>query len=92
MQAHVTKVGIDDNRQTLKECVAFEFPPFPLQQKRDEFVVETFLDEVRSFYLEMWQKSQDEAMNKVPEIIAAVKDVTDADSVQGLIKLMKATP
>ena len=53
---------------------------------------DAFLDEVRSFYLEMWQKSQDEAMNKVPEIIAAVKDVTDADSVQGLIKLMKATP
>lgn len=47
MQAHVTEIGIDQDRQVFEEFVAFEIPPFPLQQKRDEFVVETFLDEVR---------------------------------------------
>ena len=53
---------------------------------------DAFIDEVSVFYLAMWRNVGIDANNKLPDIVAVLKEVKDAASVKTLLELMKSKP
>lgn len=57
---------------------------------RDEY--ESFIEEVRLFYIEMWKRNNIDASSRVNDLLSALKEVKDEESLSTLIDFMRSKP
>lgn len=51
-----------------------------------------YIDEVQTFYIEMWKRNNIDSSLRIPDLLAALKEVKDDDTLEVLIEFMQSQP
>ena len=79
--------GDEDTTRILQEAPTIEKQ---FSECKDEY--EAFIDEVKMFYLEMWKRNNIDASFRINDLMAALKEVKDEESLNVLIEFMRSKP
>ncbi|OHT09381.1 hypothetical protein TRFO_21698 [Tritrichomonas foetus] len=79
--------GDEETARVLQDAASIEKK---FAECKDEY--DAFINEIQIFYTEMWKKNNIDASSRVPDLLTALKEVKDEDTLNVLIEFMRSQP
>ena len=79
--------GDEDTTQIIQDAPIIEKQ---FMECKDEY--EAFIEEVKMFYIEIWKRNNIDASPRVNDLLSALKEVKDEESLNTLIEFMRSKP